>query len=214
MNPSVSATQPMVFSDSMGKNPFVFPSGMLNHDTQPIPWASNPFSFCMLDMSFHFPYDLSSSYVNPSFGPGGMMPPYYPFSFGGSHIPQPNLMVGGWDPPSSGPNPRFTFTRLSSQMGRQFTYYIMSFIPSSSTSILMNIFIMVNPSLSFGVSYRGSKFYSMGNPLHGVLSFGGNIYPHMSNPYHATFSSQATYSVMIPLKPFMNQLGRGYYPSI
>jgi hypothetical protein len=98
MTPSVSATQPMVFSHSMGTNPFVFPSGMSNHDTQPIPWASNHFSLGMPDMSSHLPSSVSSSYVNPSFGSGGMMPPYSPFSFGGSHIPQPTLMVGGWNP--------------------------------------------------------------------------------------------------------------------
>jgi hypothetical protein len=33
MTPSVSATQLMVISHSMEMNPFVFPSGMLNHDT-------------------------------------------------------------------------------------------------------------------------------------------------------------------------------------
>jgi hypothetical protein len=41
MTASISATQPIVFSHSMGTNPFVFQSGMVNHDTQPIPWASN-----------------------------------------------------------------------------------------------------------------------------------------------------------------------------
>jgi hypothetical protein len=33
--------------------------------------------------------------VNPSFGPGGMAPPYAPLSFGGAHIPQTNPTVGG-----------------------------------------------------------------------------------------------------------------------
>jgi hypothetical protein len=61
MTPSVSATQPMVFSHSMGMNPFVFPSGTSNHDTQPIPWASNHFSLGMPDMSSHFPSSVSSS---------------------------------------------------------------------------------------------------------------------------------------------------------
>lgn len=86
MTPSVSATQPMVFSHSMGMNPFVFLSGTSNHDTQPIHWASNIFSHAMLDMSFHFPSSVLSPYVNLSFGSGNMMPPYSPFLFGGSHI--------------------------------------------------------------------------------------------------------------------------------
>jgi hypothetical protein len=59
VTPSVSATQPMVFSHSMGMNPFVFPSGMKNHDTQPIPWASNHFSLDMPYMSSHFPSFVS-----------------------------------------------------------------------------------------------------------------------------------------------------------
>jgi hypothetical protein len=52
----------------------------------------------------------------------------------------------------------------------------------------------------------------MGNRLHEVPSSGGNIYPHLSNPCHVPFSSQPTSSVMIPLQPFMNQFGGGYYP--
>jgi hypothetical protein len=87
MTPSVSSTHPMVFSHFMGTNLFVFPSGMQNHDTQPIPWASSHFSHVILDMSSHFPSFVSSSYVNPSFGFGGMMPSYSPFLFGGRHIP-------------------------------------------------------------------------------------------------------------------------------
>ena len=79
VEPLVSATQPMVFSHSMGMNPFVFLSGTLNHDTHPIPWASNHFSLGMLDTYSHFPSSVSSSYVNPSFGFGGMMPPFYSF---------------------------------------------------------------------------------------------------------------------------------------
>jgi hypothetical protein len=56
VTPSIGITHPMVFSHSMGTNPFVFLSGMSNHDTQPILWDSNP-----------------------SFGSGGMKPPYSPF---------------------------------------------------------------------------------------------------------------------------------------
>jgi hypothetical protein len=72
---------------------------------------------------------------------------------------------------------------------------------------------MENLPLTSGVSSGGSQFYGMGNPQHGVPSSGGNIYPHMNNPYHVTFSSQAASSGMVPLQPFMNQLGGGYYPT-
>jgi hypothetical protein len=62
---------------------------------------------------------------------------------------------------------------------------------------------MENPPLSSGVSSGGSQFYGMGNPQHRVPSSGGNIY----NPYHVTSMG------MVPLQPFMNQLGGGYYPT-
>jgi hypothetical protein len=58
----------------------------------------------------------------------------------------------------------------------------------------------------------GSQFYSMGNPLQEVPSSGGNIYPHMSNPCHVVVSLQAASLVSMPLHPFMNQYGGGYYP--
>jgi hypothetical protein len=95
VTPSVSVTQPVVFSHSMGMNPFLFLSGTSNHDTQSIPWASNHFSHGIPYMSLHFPSSILSPYVNPSFGSGSMMPPYSPFLFGVSHIPQPTLMVRG-----------------------------------------------------------------------------------------------------------------------
>jgi hypothetical protein len=65
----------------------------------------------------------------------------------------------------------------------------------------MNTFIMVNPLLSSCVSSKGSQFYGMGNPQHGVPSFGGNVY----NPNPASSVG------MVPLQPFMNQLGGGCY---
>jgi hypothetical protein len=140
VTPSVSATQPMVFSHSMGMNPLVFSSGTSNHDTQPIPWASNHFSHGIPDMSLHFSSFVSSPYVNPSFGSGGMMPLYYPFSFGGSHIPEPTLTVGGWNIPSYGFNPSFTFPGESAQMGGHSTYYTLSIYPSYVCQFLQTLF--------------------------------------------------------------------------
>jgi hypothetical protein len=97
---------------------------MLNHSTQSMPWASNPFSFGMPDMTSHLSSSVSMSHVNPSFGSGGTTPPYTPFLFGGGHIPQPTPMVGGWNPPSSGPNPSYNFPGWSAQMGGPSTSYI------------------------------------------------------------------------------------------
>jgi hypothetical protein len=180
---------------------------MPNHDTQPIPWASNHFYHGILDMSSHFPSFVSSPYLNPSFGFGGMMPPNSPFSFGGRHIPQLTLTVGGWNITSYGSNLSFTFPGASSQMGGHSTYYIPSIYPSSTMSFPTNYFPMEDLHLSSGVSYGGSQFYSMGNPLHRFHSYGGNIYPHLSNPCHVAFSSQVASSVTMPLQPIMNQSG-------
>jgi hypothetical protein len=141
-----------------------------------------------------------------------MMPPYSPFSFVGSHVPQPSLTVGGWNLPSYGSNPSFSFLGASAQMGGHSTYYILSIYPSSTMSVPMKDFPMTDLHLSSGISSGGSQFYSMGNPLHEVPSSGGNIYPHMSNPCLVVDSSQAVSLVSMPLHPFMNQYG-GYYPS-
>jgi hypothetical protein len=114
----------MVSSQPMRTNPFVFPGGSPDHSTQSMPWASNPFSFGMPDMTSHLSSSVSMANVNPSFGSGGTTPPYVPFSFGGGHIPQVTPTVGGWNPPSSGPNPSFNAPGWSAQMGGQFTSYI------------------------------------------------------------------------------------------
>jgi hypothetical protein len=183
-----------------------FPSGMQNHDTQSTPWAYNNISLGIPKISSHFPSSPSPSYMNPSFGLGGMMPPFSTFLFDGSHIPQSTLMVGGWNLPPHGSNPSFTFLGASAQMGGYSTYYTLTIYTSSAIPVPTNI------HLSSSISYRGSQFYNTGYPLHEVSSPGGNIYPHLSNPCHDTFFSQATSSVMMPLQPAMNQFGGRYYP--
>jgi hypothetical protein len=89
------------------------------------------------------------------------MPPYSPFSFGGSHIPQPTLMVGGWNHRFYESNPSFTFLGESSQMGGHSTYCITSTHPSSTMLVPTNYFPMEDLHISSGVSSKGSQFYSM-----------------------------------------------------
>jgi hypothetical protein len=57
-----------------------------------------------------------------------------------------------------------------------------------------NIFIMVNPPLSFRVPFEASQFHTIGNHHFGAPSAGDNVY----NP-HYTASM-----VMVPIQPFMN----------
>jgi hypothetical protein len=196
----------MMPTQFMGTNPPISYNGMHNFGTHFAPWVS---SYSHVDMSSHFPSSISPPYVNTSSGSGGMMPPYSPSPFDGSHILQTPLTVGGWNIPSY----ESTMREVSAQICNLSTYYSPSTHPSSSMSVPTIMFPMVDLRLSSGLSSRGIYFYSMGNPPHEVNSSGGNIYPHMSNPCHVTFSSQAASSVTIPLQPFMNQYGGEYYPT-
>jgi hypothetical protein len=161
-------------------------------------------------MSSHLPSSVSPPYANTSFGSGGMMPPSYPSPFGGSHILQTPFTVGGWNLPSY----ESTMREVSGQLSNHSTFYTPSSYPSSAMSVPMNTFPMADLRLSSGVPSGGSHPYSMGNPLHEVPSFGGNIHPHSSNPYHDFVSSQVTFLVSMPLQSFMNQYGGGYYPGL
>jgi hypothetical protein len=135
-------------------------------------------------MSSYLPSSVLNPYVNTIFGSGGMMPPSYPSSFGGSHILQTPLTIGGWNLPSY----KFTMQEVSAQLCNHSTYYTLSMYPSSTMPVPTNTFPMVDLHLSSGVSSEGSYFCSMGNPLHEVPSSGGNIYPNMSNPCHVDFN--------------------------
>jgi hypothetical protein len=137
------------------------------------------------------------------------MPLYYRSLFGGSDILQTPLMVGGWNLPSY----ESTMREVSDYLRNHSTYHTLSTYPSSTMSVPRNTFPMEDLRPSSGVSSRGSYFYSMGNPPHEVPSPGENIYPHVSNPCHVTFSSQVASSVLILLQPFMNQYGGGYCPA-
>jgi hypothetical protein len=134
------------------------------------------------------------------------MPPSYPSSFGGRHILQIPLTVGDWNLPSY----ESTMREVSAQLCDHSTYYTMSTYPSPAMSVPTNTFPMENVHLSSSVPYGGIHPYSMGNPPHEVPFFGGNTYPHMSNPCHVSFSSQAA---SMPLQPIMNRYGGGYYPT-
>jgi hypothetical protein len=96
-------------------------------------------------------------------------------------------------------------------MGGYSTYYAPSIYPSSSMPVPTNTFPMTDLHLSYSISYRWSRFYGMGYPIHGISSPGGIVYPHLSNPCHDVFSSQTSASVMMHVQTSMNQVGGGYY---
>jgi hypothetical protein len=175
----------MMSTHFTGMDPSASHYGMKNYNTQSMPWVSNHFSHCILDMSSHFPSSVSPPYVNTSFGSRGIMPPSYPSPFGRSHILQTPLTVEGLNLPSY----ESTMREVSAQLSNHYTCYTPSTYPSSAMSVPTNTFPMEDLHLPSSVSSRGNYFYSMGNPPHEVPSSGGNIYPYMSNPCHVTFSS-------------------------
>jgi len=130
-------------------------------------------------------------------------------SFDRIHVPQPTFTVGGWNIPSYRSNPNLTFSGASAPMGGYSTYYTPSVYPSSAISVPTKTIPIAGLHMSFGISYGGNQFYGTSYPLHGTPSHGGNIYPHLNNPYHTSVSSQT--SVMMPIQTSMDQLDGGYY---
>jgi hypothetical protein len=178
-----------------------------------MPWVSNHFSIDMPNVPSPFPSSPWPIYMNPSFGSGGTMGPSSTSSFDRSHVPQPTLIVGGWNLPSYGSSHSHVFLGADTQMGGYSTYYTPSVYPSSAMSFPSNTFPMVGPHISSGISYGGNQFYDSGYPLHGTPSHGGNIYPHLNNPYHTFVSSQTSSSVMMLVQTSIEKLGEGYYLS-
>jgi hypothetical protein len=142
-------------------------------------------------------------------GLGGTTPPYTPFPFGGSHIPQMNPYLGSVPAFNPGSNP--TTTGWNNQPGGQ----VSSYIPTSSVSILTNTFGMMNPIQSSGFSPRGGQYYTLGNPQPRSNPVGGSFYNpqprsnlaggNFHNPHHNIPTR------MMPNPPYMNHPGGGPY---
>jgi hypothetical protein len=113
--PASITTQPVGYTQPIGMNPFRSLFGIPSYNSHSIPSVSNPFSFGIPNMTSQLSSYIPVANVNPSFGPGGMAPPYAPLSFGGGHIPQTNPTFGGLPPFSSEPNPILNAPRWSSQ---------------------------------------------------------------------------------------------------
>jgi hypothetical protein len=121
---------------------------MLGYNDEYIPSASNPLSFGMSNMTSQILSSILVNNTNPSIGPRSMDHLYIPLSFGGSHIPKMNPMVGSQPPFHPGSNPSINASGWSNQPKRQVDAYVSSFTPSSSKPILTNMFGMTNPPLS------------------------------------------------------------------
>jgi hypothetical protein len=67
--------------------------------------ASSPFSYGMSNFTSQFSNSIPAVGPNASIGLGGTTPPYTPFSFGGSQIPQTTPNMGGIPSFNPGSNP-------------------------------------------------------------------------------------------------------------
>jgi hypothetical protein len=135
--PSFTTTHPMIPTHFMGTNPSSFHNGMQNYDVHSTPWVSSHFH---VDMPSPFQFSPWSTYMNPSIGSGGTMAPMSVSLFDMSHVPQPNLTMGGWNLPSYGSSPRYALSGASTQMGAYSTYYTPPVYPSSTILFPPNTF--------------------------------------------------------------------------
>jgi hypothetical protein len=103
--PIITMARPIVNSHATASNPF----GSLGHspgyNVQSIPMASSPFSYGMPNFTSQFSNSIPAGVPNASIGLGGSTPPYTPFSFGGSQIPQMTPNMGGMPAFNPGSNP-------------------------------------------------------------------------------------------------------------
>jgi hypothetical protein len=196
----VVAEEPIIIvAQPIATNPF----GCLGHspryNVQSIPMASSPFSYGMPNFTSQFSNSIPATHTNFGIGIGGENPPYTPFSFGGTHLPQTTPTMGGI--PSVNLRSIPIYSGWSNQLGGQPIAYGPSFTPTSSVSILTNMFGMTNPPLSSRFTPEGGHFHTLGNPQPGATSAGGNFYnPHQNIP-----------TGMIPNQALMNHPGGGYY---
>ena len=84
--------------------------------------ATSPFSYGMPSFTSSFSTAIPVVGHNASLGPGGTTPPYTPFPFGSSHVPQVNPNVGSVPFLNPGSNP--STAGWNNQAGRQVSLYI------------------------------------------------------------------------------------------
>jgi hypothetical protein len=166
----IIVAHPIVNTQPIAMNPF----GTLCHSpsyiVQSIPMASSPFFYAMLNFTSQFSNSIPAAGTNVSIGLGGTTPPYTPFSFGGTHVPQTTPTVRGIPPFNLGSNP--VSSGWSNQSGGQDTAHVPYFTPTSSILIPTNTFGMTNPPLSSGFTLRGGQFQTLGNPQPGPTPTG------------------------------------------
>jgi hypothetical protein len=128
--PIITIARPIVNAQATASNPF----GSLGHspgyNIQSIPMASSPFYYGMPNFTSQFLSSIPVVGLNSSIGFGGSTPPYTPFSFGGSQIPQMTPNMGGMPTFNLGTNP--PTSGWNNQLGGQASVQVPSYNPTSS----------------------------------------------------------------------------------
>jgi hypothetical protein len=167
--------------------------------------ASSPFYYGMPNFTSQFSTAILAAGHNASIGLGGTTPPYTPFPFGGSHIPQTNPNIGSVLALNTRSNP--FMAGWNNQPGIQ----VSSYIPTSSALILTNTFGMTNPLQSYGFPLEGGQSYPLGNPQPRSNPVGGNFHNPQPRSYSAGgnfYNPQQNIPVgMTPDPLYMNQPG-------
>jgi hypothetical protein len=173
--------------------------------------ASIPFSYGMPNFTSQFSTAIPAAGPNASLGIGGTTPPYTPFPFGGSYIPQMNPNIGSAPTFNPGSNP--VMVGWNNKPGKQVPPYI----PISAVPIPTNTFGMMNPLQSSGFPPGGGVSYTFGNPQPRSNLVGGIFYNPQpgSNTAGGNFHNpqQNILAGKMPNPSYTNLLGGGpYYP--
>jgi hypothetical protein len=203
--------QPIVNALSLASNPFGGFGHSLSYNVQTIPMATSPFSYGMPSFTSQFSIAIPAASHYASLGPGGTTPPYTPFPFGISHVPQVNPNVGSVPFLNPGSNP--STTGWNNQAGGQ----VLPYIPIPLVSNLTNTFGITNPLQSFGFPPRGGQYYVLGTPQPGSNPVGGSFNnPQFgANPTGGNFHNpyQNIPTGMMPNTYLKNPPGGGYFNS-
>jgi len=157
--PIITMARPIVNAQATASNPF----GSLGHspgyNVQSIPMASSPFSYGIPNFTSQFSNSILDVGPNASIGLGGNTPPYTPFSFGGSQIPQMTPNMGGILAFNPGSNP--PTSGWNNQPGGQASAQFPSYNPTSSVQTPTNTFGTTNMPLSSGFQPTGGQFHTL-----------------------------------------------------
>jgi hypothetical protein len=197
--PIITDVCPILNTQPISMNPFGSLGHSSGYNVQSIPMASSPFSYGMSNFTSQLSKSIPVVCPNASIGIRGTTPPYTPFSFGGTRVPQTNPTMGGFPPFNLGSNPVASGWR--NQPGRQAYAQVPSFTLTSSVSITTNMPGMTNPPLSSEFTPRGSQFHTSGNPQSESTPARGSFY----NPH------QNIATGMMPDQPLVNQHRGGSY---